>query len=153
MKSIFASVLLASLTAIAGPKVGDKIEMSIEYTSGPAARVGTGAIEITKIEEGKAHMIIELNFEGEERQTIEEDQDVTGLGYFEDLEALKSYCEQNSGEIGTAEVDGKTIDICTIIDGENTVKNAVVPFGLYEVYGKSDDATSHLKLLKFTVGQ
>jgi hypothetical protein len=152
MKSVMIAVLFASLSAFAGPKKGDKVEMSIEYSAGTASRIGTGTIEITDIKLGKAYLLINLNFEGEDRQTMEETQDLADLGYIEDMAALKVICEKNGGELGTAEVDGSTIDICTTVDGENIIKNAVVPFGVYEVYGASEGAKSHLKLLKYSVG-
>jgi hypothetical protein len=153
MKVILVALLFAGFSAFAGPKVGDKAEMSIEYSAGSASRTGTGTIEITEIKLGKAHLVINLDFDGEERQTMEEDQDLAELGYIEDMAELKALCEKNGGELGTAEVDSKTIDICTTIDEENIIKNAIVPFGIYEVYGVSEDMKSHLKLLKYTVGQ
>lgn len=153
MKVILASLLLAGFSAIAAPKVGDKIEMSIEYAAGSASRVGVGTIEITKIELGKAHLVIDLKFEDEDRQVTEEDQNLNELGYIEDMAALKELCEKNSGELGTGEVDGQSIDVCTVVDGDNVIKHAVVPFGLYEVNSKNEGMTSHLKLLKYLVGQ
>ena len=149
---IFLAVLLASLSVFAGPKVGDMVKMSIEYSDGSSTQTGTGTIEITKITDGKAHLAMEIKMKGEDTRSYEQDQNVNELGYFDDLDALKTHCKNQSGEMGKADVDGKTIDICTIEDGRNIMKNAVVPFGVYEVDSEMDGVVSHVKLLQYTFG-